>query len=102
MDIARARIQEISEIILFKNINTYFFLKKNIPIYLNFDEKLFSKNFRNIYNQIFQIIIDLNSAFLTKEIMNILLMRLLKSFNMGGKKKQFPLYMKKVSNFKIL
>ena len=43
LDIARARIQEISEKILFKNINTYFFLKKNTPIYLNLDEKLFSK-----------------------------------------------------------
>ena len=34
-DIASARIQEISEVVIFKNINTINFLKDSVPIFLN-------------------------------------------------------------------
>ena len=39
MEIAQARIQELSEIILVKNINFYSYLKKNFPVFLTLTAK---------------------------------------------------------------
>ena len=44
-DIASARIQEISEVVIFKNINTINFLKDSIPIFLNIN---FEKNITSL------------------------------------------------------
>ena len=49
VDVASARIQELSEIILFKNINILSLLKKKIPIFLVRNNEI---NF-NIFNNIF-------------------------------------------------
>ena len=48
-DIVEARIEEILDIILYKNINTYSFKKKSIKIYLFVKEKLISDNFKEIF-----------------------------------------------------
>ena len=44
-DIASARIQEISEVVIFKNINTINFLKDSVPIFLNIN---FEKNITSL------------------------------------------------------
>ena len=45
IDIAKARIQEIAEVIMLKNINFQSFKKKNVPIFLIIEDK---KNLNNI------------------------------------------------------
>ena len=52
-DIAKARIEELSEIILFKNINTKFFLEKKIPIFLKLNDSLIFQKFINSFKLIF-------------------------------------------------
>ena len=53
IDIAEARIQEIADIILFKNINLKSFLKHTVPIFLKLNDKINTKNFKSSYNQSF-------------------------------------------------
>ena len=52
-DIAKARIEELSEIILFKNINTKFFLEKKIPIFLKLNDSLIFQKFINSFKLFF-------------------------------------------------
>ena len=52
-DIATARIQEISEIIAFKNINIKSFLKTNLKIFLQINEECNLKSFEKIYKNVF-------------------------------------------------
>ncbi len=47
MDIAKARIEEIFEIILFNNINTKYFLKKQTSIFLKLNDILIHQKFVN-------------------------------------------------------
>ena len=51
-DIANARIKEISEIILIKNINTFSFLNRDTPIFLKIDED-FNKTLKYMYELFF-------------------------------------------------
>ena len=53
LDVAEARIQEIADIILFKNINLKSFLKQTVPIFLKLNDKINTKNFKSSYNQSF-------------------------------------------------
>ena len=48
-DIVSARIKELAEIIIFKNVNTSSFLKKNIPIFLNVNDFFSKGSLREIY-----------------------------------------------------
>ena len=52
-DIATARIQEISEIIVFKNVNIEQFLNNNFKIFLQINEACNLKSFEKIYKNIF-------------------------------------------------
>ena len=52
-DIATSRIQEISEIIAFKNINIKSFLNQNLKIFLQINEECNLKSFEKIYKNIF-------------------------------------------------
>ena len=52
-DIANARIEELSEIILLKNINTKFFLEKKIPIFLKIKDPLILQKFINSFKLFF-------------------------------------------------
>ena len=53
LDIAKSRIEEIADIILNKNINLSFIKKKDLKVYLFFDEKLIADNFLNNFNDNF-------------------------------------------------
>ena len=53
IDVAKARIEELSEIILFKNINTKFFLEKKIPIFLKINDSLILQKFINSFKLFF-------------------------------------------------
>ena len=53
IDVAKARIEELSEIILFKNINTKFFLEKKIPIFLKLNDSLILQKFINPFKLFF-------------------------------------------------
>ena len=52
-DIASARIQEIAEITINKNINLKSFLKKNLKIFLKINDEPNQKCFKNIYKNTF-------------------------------------------------
>ena len=52
-EIVEARIAEFSEIILTKNINVLFFLKKKAPVYLSIKEKIHEKCFKDLYTNFF-------------------------------------------------
>ena len=53
IDIAKARIEELSELIIFKNINTKFFLEKKTPIFLNLNDSLIFQKFSNSFKLFF-------------------------------------------------
>ena len=53
LDIAHARIEEIAEIILIKNINVHSFLKTGSPIFLSIKENSNFRCFKNIYQSVF-------------------------------------------------
>ena len=55
IDIAKARIEEIAKIILYKNINTVTFRKKNVSTYLIIEDKKISNNFKNDFKIFFLI-----------------------------------------------
>ena len=46
VDIANARIQELAEVIIFKNLNFKSFVKKNLQIFLKINNKTDFKCFR--------------------------------------------------------
>ena len=52
-DVAKARIQELSELILTKNINMNSFLKNDTPIFLNIEDKLNFECFNEDYRSFF-------------------------------------------------
>ncbi len=53
VDIAKARIEELFEVILFKNINTKFFLQKKISIFLKINDSLILRKFNNSFKLFF-------------------------------------------------
>ena len=53
IDIAKARIEELFEIILFKNINTKFFLEKKTPIFLKINDSLILQKFNDSFKLFF-------------------------------------------------
>tara|TARA_B100001057_G_scaffold141230_1_gene140990 strand:+ start:44 stop:1234 length:1191 start_codon:yes stop_codon:yes gene_type:complete len=63
-DIALARIQEISEIILFENINFEHYKKFSNNIYLEIDHKLQSKCLNEIYKTVFSMNEKYNTKFI--------------------------------------
>ena len=58
IDIAKARIQEIAEVIMLKNINFQSFKKKNVPIFLIIEDKNLN-NIEDILKASFQKIVSL-------------------------------------------
>ena len=53
LEVAAARIKEISDVILFKNINIVNFLKKKSPLYLNISDQAHLINFKNYFLEYF-------------------------------------------------
>ena len=97
IDIAKARIEELFEIILFKNINTKFFLEKKIPIFLKINDSLILQNFTNFFKLYFS---NKDNCFL-----NIIANEEIKNFyinandivQFGWKKEAIPIILEKRS-----
>ena len=53
IEIAKARIEELLEIILFKNINTNFFLEKKISVFLKISDTLILQKFTKFFELFF-------------------------------------------------
>ena len=71
-EIASARIKEISEIILFRNVNFVHFSKISNNIYLELDRKLQSKCLKEIYKTVFSINEKYNTEFINFSSENML------------------------------
>ena len=97
IDIAKARIEELFEIILFKNINTKFFLKNKISIFLKINDSLILQNFTNFFKLYFS---NKDNCFL-----NIIANEEIKNFyinandivQFGWKKEAIPIILEKRS-----
>ena len=99
LDIANARIQEFAEIILLKNINTSAFLRQNIQIFLNVNDKIQLNSLKNSYNLIFsnknnfkvKLVENFDYQKLFEEVLNIV--------QYGWKNEAVPIIQEKKSFF---
>ena len=73
-DVAKARIEELSEVIIYKNINVISFLKHNLSIFLKINDQFNLKSFNDYYKKYFskkdQFIIKFTSDLTLSEIYN--------------------------------
>ena len=97
IDIAGARIQELAEIILLKNINVFSFLKSDTSIFLIINDELQKSNFISIYDNFFSN----QKIFKLKIVDNFQIHNNLKNiFNLvqfGWKKEAIPIVQEKKS-----
>ena len=89
-DIALARIQEISEIILFENINFKHYKKFSNNIYLEIDHKLQSKCLNEIYKTVFSMNEKYNTKFINFSSENMI-STAHKLVHFGWKKEAIPI-----------
>ena len=89
-DIALARIQEISEIILFENINFEHYKKFSNNIYLEIDHKLQSKCLNEIYKTVFSMNEKYNTKFINFSSENMI-STAHKLVHFGWKKEAIPI-----------
>ncbi len=95
-EIALARIKEISDIIIFKNINLKYFNKINKILFIELNCKLQSRNFKEIYRNIFSFNnFDVN--FLDNLSSNNMLKTANKLVHFGWKKEAIPVSISKKS-----
>ena len=66
LDIAKSRIEEIAEIIILKNINVQNFLSKNCIAFIQIDDEVVSKMFRDNFKSVFLEMINLLLKYLIK------------------------------------
>ena len=95
-DIALARIQEISEIILFENINFEHYKKFSNNIYLEIDHKLQSKCLNKIYKTVFSMNEKYNTKFINFSSENMI-STAHKLVHFGWKKEAIPISVAKKS-----
>ena len=95
-DIALARIQEISEIILFENINFEHYKKFSNNIYLEIDHKLQSKCLNEIYKKVFSMNEKYNTKFINFSSENMI-STAHKLVHFGWKKEAIPISVAKKS-----
>ena len=95
-DIALARIQEISEIILFENINFKHYKKFSNNIYLEIDHKLQSKCLNEIYKTVFSMNEKYNTKFINFSSENMI-STAHKLVHYGWKKEAIPISVAKKS-----
>ena len=95
-DIALARIQEISEIILFENINFEHYKKFSNNIYLEIDHKLQSKCLNEIYKTVFSMNEKYNTKFINFSSENMI-STAHKLVHFGWKKEAIPISVAKKS-----
>ena len=95
-DIALARIQEISEIILFENINFEHYKKFSNNIYLEIDHKLQTKCLNEIYKTVFSMNEKYNTKFINCSSENMI-STAHKLVHYGWKKEAIPISVAKKS-----
>ena len=96
-DIAKARIEELSEVIIYKNINVISFLKNNLSIFLKINDhsnlKCFSECFKKNFSKKDQFITKFTSDFSLSEIYN----SAIRIVHYGWKKEALPIVQEKKS-----
>ena len=90
-DIAFARIKEISEIILFNNVNTRHYINKKNDIFLEINHESNYSILRNIYKSVFEINDKKNFEFLKNLSYDDTLNTAFKLVHFGWKKEAIPL-----------
>ena len=95
IEIANARILEIAEIMLFKNINLKSFLKNQVPIFLNIKDIINQKCFESSYKLFFADQHNYELSFFKNENFEILYENANNVVQYGWNKEAVPLYMKK-------
>ena len=95
-EIALARIKEISEIILFKNVNFLHYNKISNNIFLEIDEKLQSKCLSEIYKTVFSMNEKYKTEFINFSSKNML-DTAHKLVHFGWKKEAIPIFKTKKS-----
>tara|TARA_B100000123_G_C25709090_1_gene419012 strand:- start:119 stop:1315 length:1197 start_codon:yes stop_codon:yes gene_type:complete len=97
LEVAAARIKEISDVILFKNINIVNFLKKKSPLYLNISDQAHLINFKNYFLEYFSEEKKVEVNFLeNNDIINIY-QNAMKLVQFGWKKEAVPIIHEKKS-----
>jgi len=96
-DVAKARIEELSEVIIYKNINVISFLKNNLSIFLKINDhsnlKCFSECFKKNFSKKDQFITKFTSDFSLSEIYN----SAIRIVHYGWKKEALPIVQEKKS-----
>ena len=96
-DIGQARIQEIAELILLKNINVVNFLNKKKKIFLKISEKLAMENFKNLFSLSFSNKNNLEIKFIEKITEENVLNNVQKIVQYGWKREAVPIVEEKRS-----
>ena len=96
-DIANARITEIAEIILLKNVNTRCFLKKKLNIFLKIEDLLISKCFEEILNKSFSNKNDFNLKIIENTSILDIYKNAITIVQYGWKKEAVPIVQEKKS-----
>ena len=97
LDIAEARIKEISELMLFKNINTFNFLKKKSPIFLNISDQKHLMGFKNYFLECFSKEKKIDVNFLENNGIKNLYHNAIKLVQFGWKSEAVPIIAEKKS-----
>ena len=96
-DVAKARIEELSEVIIYKNINVISFLKDNLSIFLKINDqsnlKCFYECFKKNFSKKDQFIIKFTSDLSLSEIYN----SAIRIVQYGWKKEAVPIVQEKKS-----
>ena len=97
LDVAKARIEELSEVIIFKNINVISFLENNLPIFLKINDQSNLKCFYEFYKKNFskkdQFIVKFTRDLSLSEIYN----SAIRIVHYGWKKEALPIVQEKKS-----
>ena len=96
-EIASARIKELSEIMLFKNINLDFFIKKKIPLFLKINDEIIAKSFLESFKLFFSEKNKYQLKFLGPQDYSRLYNDALKIVHYGWKKEAVPIIVQKKS-----
>ena len=97
IDIAKSRIQEMSEILIFKNINNLSFLKNKPLVFMIINDQPSKINFSEIYNSFFSQNKKFDLKFLEKNNSETLLNEAINIVQYGWKKEAVPIIHEKKS-----
>ena len=89
IDIAKARIQEIAEVIMLKNINFQSFKKKNVPIFLIIEDKKNLNNIEDIFKASFSKDCQFTLVINDKIILDMIYENAYKIVQYGWKERQY-------------